>query len=305
MEENGNDLTLVVLAAGMGARYGGLKQVDPVGPNGETLLDYSVYDAIHAGFGKLVFVIRPELEDFFRELAAAKFVSSVAVEFVFQELNRVPDGFTAPVGRTKPWGTAQALLMASEVVRGPFAVINADDFYGAEGYRLLAAHLRDESGAESYAMVGFLLRNTLSAHGPVARGVCRVSEDGWLAEVVEMTKIEPDGESARNTDINGLVIQLSGDKVVSMNMWGFRTGVFELVSEYFQRFLQQHGSELLSECYLPSAVNALVSIGQARVKVLPSKDRWFGMTYRDDHSMVVDNIRRLIHEGRYPERLWS
>ena len=300
-----NKLTLVVLAAGMGSRYGGLKQLDPVGPNGETLLDYSVYDAIRAGFQELVFVLRRDMEDSFRERVAATFARQAAVEFVFQEIDRLPDGFAVPAARTKPWGTSHALLMASEVVHGPFAVINADDFYGAAAYRMLAQLLKDESQSELYAMVGFVLRNTLSSHGGVARGVCRVSEDGWLEEVVELTNIEQDGERARSTDAHELAKALSGNEVVSMNMWGFRPGIFSLVSKYFQEFLLQHGSELRAECYLPSAVNEFIAKGQACVKVLPSRDRWFGMTYREDHSRVVDSIWQLIQEDHYPERLWS
>jgi hypothetical protein len=297
--------TLVVLAAGMGARFGGLKQVDPVGPHGETLLEYSVYDALRAGFGKLVFVIREEMAASFRDAVGARFERHLPVEYVFQELDRLPQGFVVPRGRTKPWGTAHALLMAADVVREPFAVINADDFYGAEGYGLLARHLRDENGSEAHAMVGFVLRNTLSAHGAVARGVCRVGEDDWLEEVVELTSIVRTEAGARNVSKDGGVIDLSGDETVSMNMWGLMPSVFAPVGEYFRRFLEREGRQVQSECYLPSAVNELVATGIAKVKVLRTRDRWFGMTYREDQPLAVEAIRRLIEEGSYPERLWS
>ena len=305
MSTAGKGPTLVVLAAGMGARFGGLKQVDPVGPHGETLLEYSVYDAMRAGFGKLVFVIREEMAGSFRVAVGTQFERHLPVEYVFQELDRLPEGFVVPRGRTKPWGTAHALLMAADVVRGPFAVINADDFYGAEGYGLLARYLMDESSVGSHAMVGFVLRNTLSAHGAVARGVCRVGEHDWLDEVVELTRIENTETGARDVSKGGRVIDLRGDETVSMNMWGFRPSVFAPIAEYFRRFLESEGFELQSECYLPSAVNELVSTGITKVKVLRTKDRWFGMTYREDQPLVVEAIRRLLQEGIYPERLWS
>jgi hypothetical protein len=305
LSTSGNGPTLVVLAAGRGARFGALKQVDPVGPHGETLLEYSVYDAWRAGFGKLVFVIREEMAASFRDAVGARFERHLPVEYVFQELDRLPLGFVVPRGRTKPWGTAHALLMAADVICEPFAVINADDFYGAEGYGLLACYLQDEDSAGSQAMVGFVLSNTLSAHGAVARGVCRVGGHDWLEEVVELTGIVRTEAGVRNVSKDGRVIDLSGEETVSMNMWGFTPSVFAPVGEYFRRFLEREGAELQSECYLPSAVNELVSAGMAKVKVLRTRDRWFGMTYRDDQPLVVEAIRRLIEEGSYPERLWS
>jgi UTP-glucose-1-phosphate uridylyltransferase len=303
--------TLLVLAAGMGSRYGGLKQMDPVGPvdqscpeNGrETILDYSVYDALRAGFGRVVFVIRRDMEASFKEIVAMRFQRHIAVEYVFQDLDKLPPGFSAPSGRTKPWGTTHAILMAANAINEPFAVINADDFYGAEGYRVLAQYLR--SGMQDYAMVGFVLRNTLSDFGAVARGVCQVSSDGFLEGVAELTKIERDGAHARNTDASGKVIRLSGDEIVSMNMWGFTPHVFEQLRDYFQNFLESKGTEMRSECYLPSAVNEYAQAGSARVTVLRTHDSWFGVTYREDHPRVVENIGRLIREGIYPQRLWS
>jgi len=296
--------TLVVLAAGMGARYGGLKQVDPVGPHGETLLDYSVFDALRAGFNKLVFVIREGMAQSFRETLGARFERHVQVDYVFQELDRIPAGFLVPAGRTKPWGTAHALLMAAAIVREPFAVINADDFYGAEAYGLLARYLLAVGEDHKYAMVGYVLRNTLSEHGTVARGVCEVDECGWLDEVIELTKIAKREGGARDVSADGRVVELSGDEVVSMNFWGFTPSVFAPLEDTFRRFLERDGAELQTECYLPSAVNEMVSTGLAKVKVLPTPDRWFGMTYREDRPVVVEAIRQLIQQGMYPERLW-
>jgi hypothetical protein len=294
--------TLLVLAAGMGSRYGGLKQIDPVGPAGETIIDYSIFDALRAGFGKLVFVIRRDIEQQFREIVGARFEKRVAVEYVFQALEDIPPRFTVPAGRTKPWGTTQAILLAADAIHEPFAAINADDFYGADGYRSLAGHLT--SGSADYAMVGFVLRNTLSDFGSVARGVCQVSADGYLEHIVELTKIERDGNGARNTDTAGTVTKLNGDEPVSMNMWGFTPEVFGQLRENFEKFLESSGTDLKSECYIPNTVGELVRAGQARVKVLHSRDSWFGVTYREDRPRVVESIRRLIADGLYPERLW-
>ena len=291
------------MAAGMGSRYGGLKQMDPVGPGGETIIDYSVYDALRAGFGKLVFVIRKDFEQPFKQIVGARFEKLAAVEYVFQELDKLPPGFQVPAGRTKPWGTTHAILLAADAIDEPFAVINADDFYGAEGYRELARHL--QSGTPDYAMVGFVLRNTLSDFGSVARGVCRVSGDGFLQNVVELTNIERDGADARNTDAAGQVTRLAGNEAVSMNMWGFTPQVFGQLREQFQKFLELNGLDLRSENYIPSTVNELVLAGRARVKVLRTNDSWFGVTYREDHPRVVENISRLIQDGTYPGRLWS
>jgi hypothetical protein len=295
--------TLLVMAAGMGSRYGGLKQIDPVGPNGETIIDYSIYDALRAGFGKLVFIIRHDIEAQFREIIGVRFEKRIAVEYVFQELHKLPPGFAVPSGRTKPWGTAHAILMAAEAVREPFAAINADDFYGAEGYRLLTQHFA--SGSPDYAMVGFILRNTLSDFGSVARGVCRVDDNGFLKTVAELTKIERDGDAAKNTDAAGQITRLTGDESVSMNMWGFTPALFSQLQTGFAAFLKKSGAELKSESYIPSAVNELVVAGQARVKVLRTNDSWFGVTYREDRPHVVENIRRLIARGDYPEKLWA
>jgi NDP-sugar pyrophosphorylase family protein len=287
----------------MGSRYGGLKQIDPVGPAGETIIDYSIYDALRAGFGKLVFIIRKDIEEAFRETVGARFEKRVPVEYVFQSLEDIPSRFSVPAGRTKPWGTTQAILLAESAIHEPFAAINADDFYGAESYRELAGHLT--SGSQDYAMVGFILRNTLSDFGSVARGICQVSADGYLESIVEMTKIERDGDGGRNTDAAGKVTKLSGDESVSMNYWGFSPRVFDQLRENFEKFLEQNAADLKAECYIPNTVGELVKAGKTRVKVLHSQDSWFGVTYREDRPRVIESVRRLIANGQYPERLWS
>jgi len=295
--------TLLVLAAGMGSRYGGLKQIDPVGPSGETIIDYSIFDALRAGFGKLVFVIRKDIEQQFREIVGARFEKRIAVEYVFQELDKLPAGFALPAGRTKPWGTTHAILMAENVIKEPFAAINADDFYGQQAYQLLAQHLT--SGTPDYAMVGFILKNTLSAHGSVARGVSRVNADNYLTHIVELTKIEPDGDRAKDTGPDGTVTRLTGDEAVSMNFWGFTPALFPQIRVEFEKFLRRAGGELKSECYIPATVGELVTSGQAKCKVLRTNDSWFGVTYREDRPQVVESIRQLVAQGKYPEKLWA
>ena len=295
--------TLLVLAAGMGSRYGGLKQIDPVGPSGETIMDYSIFDALRAGFGKVVFIIRKDIEEAFRQIIGARFEKHVAVDYVFQELDKLPAGFAPPAGRTKPWGTTQAVMMAADAIHEPFAVINADDFYGAASYRALAGHL--QSGTPDYAMVGFILSKTLSDFGSVARGICQSGADGLLTGVLELTSIERDGTGAKNTDPSGNITALTGNELVSMNMWGFTPQVFPQLASEFGKFLAASGTELKSESYLPTTVNALVAAGQARVKVLSSPDAWFGVTYREDRPSVVASIGKLIEQGLYPDNLWA
>jgi hypothetical protein len=294
---------LLVLAAGMGSRYGGLKQVDPVGPGGETIIDYSIFDALRAGFGRVVFVIRKDIEAQFREVVGARFETRLPVDYAFQELNKLPGGFTVPDGRTKPWGTTHAILMAADVIREPFAAINADDFYGRQSYELLAQHLT--SGTPDYAMVGFILRNTLSDFGSVARGICRVDGGQYLQSVVELTKIERDGGGAKDTSSSGTVTKLTGEEPVSMNMWGFTPALFPQIGARFEAFLQQSGRELKSECYIPNTVGELVAAGEARVKVLRTGAAWFGVTYREDRPRVVQSVRELVGRGDYPEKLWA
>ena len=294
--------TLLVLAAGMGSRYGGLKQIDPVGPNGETIIDYSIYDALRAGFGKIVFVVRRDIAGPFRETIGARFEKRVRVDYAFQELENLPAGFSVPPNRKKPWGTGQAILSAADVISEPFAAINADDFYGANSFRALAAHL--QSGSADYAMAGFTLRNTLSEFGSVARGVCRAGADGNLRSVTELTNIVKDGGGAKFTDAGG-AHSLTGDEIVSMNFWGFPPGIFAHLRAQFSEFLRQHGRDEKAELYIPSVVNALVGSGRERCKILPTGDSWFGVTYREDKPRVVSGIRAMIARGQYPEMLWT
>jgi NDP-sugar pyrophosphorylase family protein len=294
--------TLLVLAAGMGSRYGGLKLIEPVGHGGEAIVDYSIYDARRAGFGRIVFVIRRDIEQLIKERIGARFEKHLTVEYVYQEVNKLPPGFHAPGARTKPWGTTHAILMAAGAIHEPFAVINVDDFYGVESYRALVRHLL--FGSNDYATVGSILRNTLSEFGTVARGVCQVDNTGYLGSILELKNIERDGGHARDTDTAGRETRLTGDEIVSMNMWGFNPQVFAQLSEQFQKFLEVHDTSLEAECFIPNTVNNLVSAGQARVKVLRSSDSWFGVTYREDHSHAVARIRHLIESGLYPKKLW-
>lgn len=287
----------------MGSRYGGLKQIDPVGPHGETIIDYSIYDALRAGFGKLVFVIRKDLEAQFKEIVGARFEKRVPVEYVFQELDKLPAGFSVPPGRTKPWGTTQAILMAEDVIREPFAAINADDFYGADSFQVLAKQL--QSGTPDYSMVGFVLRNTLSEFGSVARGVCEVDGANYLKSIIELTKIEKDGTGARSIAADGTASKLTGDEPVSMNMWGFTPAIFPHLRREFTEFLKVNGKAEKSECYIPMTVGDLIRAGHARCRVLRSSASWFGVTYREDRPRVVEDIRKLIKQGLYPEKLWS
>ncbi|HTJ31409.1 MAG TPA: sugar phosphate nucleotidyltransferase [Acidobacteriaceae bacterium] len=303
--------TLLVLAAGIGSRFGGLKQMEPIGPSGEALIDYSVYDALRAGFEHAVFIVRQSMADDFRALVGYRFERRMQVTYVYQEVDQIPAPFLPPEGRTKPWGTAQAVLCARDAIRTPFVTINADDFYGREGFQLLAQHFA--SGSEDCAMAGFVLGNTLSEFGRVARGVCRVSPDGYLEDVVERTGIVPEGSGARDAAA-GL---LTGDETVSMNMWAFTPSVFDTFASEFERFLARYGSTLDKECYLPNVVNTLIGVPNAgedrstvppavtRVKVLPTRESWFGVTYREDMPRVTAGIRALIDAGAYPNPLWE
>jgi hypothetical protein len=294
--------TLLVLAAGMGSRYGGLKQIDSVGPAGETIVDYSIFDASRAGFDKIVFVIRRDIEVAFKQTIGARFEKRIPVEYVYQELNKLPPGFSVLASRKNPWGTGHAILMAADVIHEPFGVINADDFYGANSFRVLAEYLR--SGSRHYAMTAFLLRNTLSQHGPVARGACRVDADGFLQSVTELTGLEKDGDGAKYTDELGRVHRLSGNEPVSMNLWGFTPTLFSHLHDQFVEFLKKRGTEEKSEFYIPAAVNALIAAGREHCRILKTPDSWLGITYREDRPVVIEGILRLIARGEYPERLW-
>ena len=287
----------------MGSRFGGLKQIEPIGPGGETIIDYSVFDAKRAGFGGLVFVIRRDIEGVFQEIIGSRFERQMAVDYVFQELNNLPEGFSPPSSRVKPWGTGHAVLMEAEAITGPFAVINGDDFYGRNSFELLASHL--QGPALDSAMVGFILRNTMSEHGAVARGVCQVSAAGFLTNVVELTRIEKQTDAITHTDAAGVRRLLTGEEIVSLNMWGFAPSVFSHLQAEFAVFLQRQRTEDKAEFFLPSAVNNLIEAGKMRLKVLRTPDSWFGVTYREDRPTVVESIRALVKQGEYPERLWA
>lgn len=300
--------TLVVLAAGMGSRYGSLKQMDGVGPNNEAIIDYSIYDAVQAGFGKVVFVIRHSFEQEFREVFSKEhFGGKIDVEFVFQELDYLPEGFTVPEGRIKPWGTCHAVMMAAPVVDGPFAVINADDFYGREAYITLAEYLRQVEGTQgNYSMVGYNLRNTLSDYGTVSRGECSVDENDNLVSIVERTAIERGTDGiVRYKDENG-EHPIDENTTVSMNLFGFTPDFFSKTEELFKEFLSNPAnmSNLKSEFFIPLCVNTLINQKRVSLKVLTSEAKWFGVTYKEDKPEVVSKISKLISNGIYPSKLW-
>ena len=295
---------LFVLAAGMGSRYGGLKQIDGLGPNGETIMDYSVYDAMRAGFGKVVFVIRKDFEEAFRKVGLAKYAGKIPCEVCFQSIDKVPAGCSYNLERQKPWGTNHAVLMGKDLIREPFAVINADDFYGKESFEVLARYLESVEGTEGrYCMIGYRVQNTLSENGSVSRGVCTTDKDGYLTGVVERTKIETKGDKVVFTE-NDTDTVLDPMTPVSMNMWGFTPEYFTYAEEAFKTFLAEHGQEMKSEFYIPTLVNALIEQGRATCRVLDTPSRWFGVTYAEDRPDVVRKIQDLIGQGVYPERLF-
>ncbi len=298
--------TLFVLAAGMGSRYGGLKQLDGLGPHGETIMDYSIYDAIHAGFGKVVFVIRKDFEQDFRDKILSKYEGHIPVEVVFQSLDALPEGYTCPEDRTKPWGTNHAVLMGKDAIKEPFAVINADDFYGRNAFEVIAKELskpRDKKG--DYCMVGFRVGNTMTENGSVARGVCSTSEDGHLTSVVERTAIsyDKDGKIVF-TDENGVEQTLDPSTPVSMNLWGFTPDYFDYSEREFKKFLDKDINTPKSEFFIPLAIDTLIRNGEATVKVLDTDSRWFGVTYAADRPGVVEKFAKLHEDGTYPEKLF-
>jgi UTP-glucose-1-phosphate uridylyltransferase len=290
----------------MGSRYGGLKQIDPMGPSGETILDYSVYDAIRAGFDKVVFIIRPDFEADFRARIGTKFSQRIKVDYAFQTLDRLPAGFTPPAGREKPWGTTHAILCARDKITAPFAVINADDFYGRDSYQTLGKKLQQASTtSHDYYMVGFTLKNTLSAHGTVARGVCQTNTANLLTDIQELTKIAPTAQGAIHRHEDGTVVKLTGEEPVSMNMWGFTPAIFPQLEQDFTAFLREHGNEQKSESYIPLAVGQLVRTQRATCEVLRTNSAWFGVTYREDKPIVQNSILGQVNQGNYPANLWS
>lgn len=299
--------TLLILAAGVGSRYGSLKQIDPVGPEGETIIDYSVFDAKRAGFGKVVFVIRKDIESEFREVFVNRLSKHIEVDYVFQELDMLPEGFVPPAGRVKPWGTGHAILMAEKAIHEPFAALNADDFYGANAFEVMAAYLNSltPESQTDYSMVGYDLGKTMSEHGSVSRGICRKDDNDWLVEVTERTKIAYTEAGIADVQPGCEPLILSKDDIVSMNFWGFTPEYFKQTGILFNEFLSGNINEPKAEFYIPLAVDALIKQKKARIKVLRSHDQWFGVTYKEDKPLVVNKIRQLIHQGFYPGKLWK
>ena len=306
-----NKPVLVVMAAGMGSRYGGLKQLDPVGNHGQLIIDYSIYDARRAGFETVVFVIKRELEDAFKAAIGDRLSKVIDVRYAYQELSDLPEGYSVPEGRVKPWGTCHAILAARDVVDGPFAVVNADDYYGPEGFREIYDYLAanpDRPDCYEFAMVGYRLGNTVNENGSVARGICEEDEHNFLVRVTERTRIEAEGADARFTEDGGETwTHLSGDTVVSMNLWGFTRSFMDEARARFPAFLDKTLAEnpLKGEYFLPSVVTQLLDEHKARVKVLRSADKWYGVTYREDRPVVLKAIADMTASGLYPDNLWE
>jgi len=296
--------TLVILAAGMGSRYGGLKQLDEVGPNGEAIIDYSLYDAIRAGFGKVVFIIRTDFAEEFKARFESRLKGRIETQYVYQSLDKIPAGFKLNPEREKPWGTAHAVLMAKDAVKEPMAVINADDFYGKEAYQVMGDFLRSSTDPSEYSMIGYRVANTLSEHGTVSRGVCNTDENGYLTSVVERTKIKRDEDGIYFYEDEGK-FPLKEDTPVSMNFWGLKPNVFGYIEKGFSEFLKERGHELKSEYFIPLLINDNIVAGRIKTKVLASDAPWFGITYREDKPLAQKEIQKLIHTGIYPSKLWE
>ena len=296
--------TLLILAAGMGSRYGGLKQTEPVGPAGETILEYSVYDAIRAGFGKVVFVIRKSFAEDFISRFESKLKKEIEIDYVFQERDNLPQGYQLPEGRQKPWGTGHAILMAKNSINEPFAAINADDFYGAPAFRKIAEFLTSQISPDHYAMVGYLLKNTLSDFGSVSRGICQTNNSGYLTAINERTKIfREDGHIYYSE--NNIKTRLDDEVPVSMNFWGFHPSLFEHLESQFRSFLDENIDQPKSEFYIPNVIFNLISAGKVKASVLQADSPWFGVTYPEDKSFVTEQVLKLTKEGIYPEKLWK
>lgn len=299
--------TVVVLAAGMGSRYGGLKQVDPVGPSGETIMDYSVFDAVRAGFGRVVFVIRKEFEAVFRSSVGSKYAGHIPVDYAFQSMDDLPEGVSVPAARVKPWGTAHAIRAARRAVQTPFAAINADDFYGRDAFQRLADFLKRPqvpAAKPRFAMVGYRLDQTLSEYGSVARGVCTVGPGGLLQTVTEMTRLVRVPGGAENREDPAKPVVLSGAARVSMNLWGFMPSLFGALETRFPAWLAANAGNPKAEWFIPFVVDEMVKDGQAEVEVLPTDSAWFGVTYREDKPWVIAAVRKRVEAGEYPEKLW-
>ncbi len=296
--------TLLILAAGMGSRYGSLKQIEAIGPAGEAIIDYSVYDAIRAGFGKVVFVIKKEIETDFRDSLLKRFESRIDTSYVFQELDMLPEGYALPSGRKKPWGTAHAIMVSEYAINTPFAAINADDFYGYEAFREMNRFLSGEGSESDYCMIGYKLKNTLSEHGAVSRGVCDIDDNSFLISVSELTKIKRKNNSIVYYEGDEPII-LPDNTTVSMNMWGFKVSVFQHIRKRFSSFLDNNISDSKAEYYIPTLVDQLISAKEARVKVLRSNASWFGITYKEDKELARESILKMIENGEYPGKLWT
>ena len=301
------DTTLLILAAGMGSRYGGMKQVDPFGPSGETITDYSIYDAYRAGFNRFVFVISPKMEEDFKTNYVKKFPSHIKVDYVIQSIDNIPEGFSLPENRMKPWGTAHAVLMAKEAIHEPFAVINADDYYGSKSYQIMNDFLvgTDKGASGQYCMVGFELQKTVSEHGSVARGVCQVTDSGYLTGMIERTKIFLQDGGIVYEDEDGTTHGLDPMDTVSMNLFGFSPDFFKHIEETFKVFIKDNINNPKAELYIPLVVDNLLNAGVARMSVLQTPESWFGVTYQEDKPKVLAAIRKLVDEGIYPEALWE
>ena len=297
--------TLLILAAGMGSRFGGLKQVEPIGPSGEAIIDYSIYDAIRAGFGKVVFVIRESFADAFKEKFDTLLKDKIDVEYVYQELYMLPEGFNLPAKREKPWGTAHAILVAKDVINEPFCALNADDFYGKGAYEVMAKFLTSSENSTEYSMVGYHLDKTLSEFGSVSRGICEIDENQNLNKIVETIKILKKDDKVISVEEDGSETLLTGEENVSMNIWGFKPSVFGTIEAKFTDFLKTEMHKLKSEMYIPSVVFEMIDEQKASVKVLEADSPWFGVTYKEDKPFVVEKINTLIEKGDYPKNLWN
>ena len=297
--------TLLILAAGMGSRFGGLKQLAPIGPNGETIIEYSIFDAIRAGFGKVVFVIRNHFAEEFKNLIEPKISGKIEIEYVFQELDKLPEGYKLPEGREKPWGTGHAILMAKDAIKGPFAAINADDFYGYEAYLTMFEFLSTSTNESEYSMVGYLLKNTLSEFGTVSRGVCRADANGDLVEITETHEIAASGGKIVCRTEDGKTGELDQNLLVSMNFWGFKHNLFIHLENLFISFLNEKIDVPKSEFYIPFAIFDLIQSGTVHAKVLQADNPWFGVTYKEDQPHVIEKITGLVRAGVYPEKLWN
>jgi choline kinase len=299
--------TLLILAAGIGSRYGSLKQIDPLGPSGETIIDYSIYDAIRSGFGKVVFVIKEEIAKEFREVFSDKIRGKIDLDYVYQEISKVPEGVTVSKERMKPWGTGHAVLMAAGKIHEPFAVINSDDFYGRDAFHSLATFYGSGTprNENEYCMVGYELGKTLSEHGTVSRGICRADGKFFLEDVTERTKIERAGTEIVYLDDQGISVPIPENTTVSMNFWGFTPSFFNHLESGWLEFIRSNAGSLKAEFYIPSVVNEMVVKKEASVKILKSQEQWFGMTYREDRDRVITRIRGLVEAGIYPSNLWK